>query len=294
MVRSAKRVWVASSLAVLSGAAGVLVACLGEDPAATGPDTTEADSGAVQTPPEAGPAPVVDASPTPEADAGVDAGPTTYCATLARPDAGDFFCADFDEPDASGSFTKVTVPDGGTLQTVTDIFYSPPASVTLRGGSSLWWEIAGPKTFKQIDARVRVNVGALGGVTPASSGSIALLEARSIDSTVSVRYTRGGYVESGAYTGYYLQASSCPNACMLTQKRITGGPTTNAWTEVVLSWASDGTTKVTFDGVTAFSGAGVPSTSTKIGVQLGLEDVGDTPAVGRHAFDDLQVWVQRN
>ncbi len=284
---------IASTLAATCmSLAFVLGACLGED--ATLPSDTNVADAAPASATDAGSttSPTEDAAPKPTADA-ADAGPTTFCATVPKPDGGQFFCADFDGANL-GEGMKTTLPDAGTITRVTDLHYSPPASVALRGPATLTWEATGAQRVKSIDARVRVNPAALGGAVPATTGSIAILEVFTGDSHVSLRYTRGGTVESGTYTGFYVEGSTCPNACALMQKRILPSLPFNVWTDVRLSWdLTDGATVVTFDGAPAFNGTTVPSTSTKVTTQLGLEENASSPLVGQHAFDDLRVWVQR-
>jgi hypothetical protein len=286
--------WFLAALAA-AGSVASLAACLGEDVTA-GTEGAGTEQDASSRPPVESPSdPGADGGSTPApSDAGVDAAPLTFCSTAPRPDAGDFFCADFDGPDFTAGLTR-SAPDAGTVKRVTDIFFSEPAAVEVGDGTTLVWEKTGPAPVAAVEARVRVNVANLGGIAPNAAGSVALLELRTVDSQFSLRFARGATVEGSAYTGYYLRSSSCPNACAVLEKRMTGVPTANTWTELRFSWASSGAVQLSFNGVEALpvGYTSFGSTSTRASVLLGLAASASPPIVPRHAFDNLRVTVTR-
>ncbi len=276
-------------LAVVAASAATLFlgACVGDDPVAPvspgAPD--DAAAKADSSPPSAD---------TGAPDAGKEAGEKRFCETQA-PVTGvaDFFCADFDGPKLDEGFTNAIIPDGGALIRTTDIFFSPPASLATSGGARLLWAKSGAMAFAELAVQVRVNAGTLGGVVPPSAASATLVELSSIDTTVSIRYTRGGTVEGTSnYTGYYMETSYCPAACALAQKKIATPLPLDVWTNVEVVWTSSGLVKVSFNGVSVLATMGFASTSTKVSATLGIVSFGSV-GMGRHAFDDFIVSVKR-
>lgn len=281
------------SVAISSAAA--LAACLGEDIA---PVTQEPIPGVDASTPSSS----ADGGGTPPSDAGTppvvtsDASDASnrFCATQAPPmGTADFFCADFDGPDVFEGFVP-NVPDAGTLTKITDIFFSPPAALTVRGNARVRWEKAGPTAFDSIDARVRVNVTGIGGAVPPSAGSVTVLGLYTPDTQLEIRYVRGANVDGASYIGYLLGWSHCSAGCLAGQAKLaTMNLPLNLWEEVQMVWASDGNAKVTVGATEVFKGMTYGPTSTVVGVQLGLEENASSPPVGRHAYDNLVVAVRR-
>ena len=232
------------------------------------------------------------------ADAGgdaADAAPKRFCATQA-PLTGvtDFFCADFDGTKADEGFTRADVPDGGALTLATDAFFSAPNSLTNKGGATLVWEKVGATPFLEMSVDVHINVGALGGVVPPSTGYITIVRLSSIDSNVDLRYTNGGMVEGATYTGYYVTVVSCPGACALFEKKLSNNLPQNVWTDVQIVWQMAGAVKVNFNGLSVLDLASSgPTTSTKASATLGVTSFGSPVGVGRHAYDNFIVSVKR-
>ncbi len=296
MARKSKRGRVrmlAGSVALTSAAA--LVACLGEEIA---PVTQEPPSGVDAGPPssssDGGGAPPGDAGTPPVVAPDASDASSRFCATQAPPmGTADFFCADFDGPDVREGFVA-QVPDAGTIAKVTDLFFSPPAAVTVRGNAWLRWTKPGPTAFDRIDARVRVNVTGIGGAVPPSAGSVTVLGLFTPDTQLEVRYVRGAMVDGASYIGYVLAWSHCSAGCLAGQAKLaTMSLPLNLWEEVRMVWASDGSAKITVGATEVFSGMTYGPTSTSVGVQLGLEENGSSPPVGRHAYDNLVVAVTR-
>jgi hypothetical protein len=282
----------------LAGSLALLAACVGDDPAPTA-DTADAakaptqDSSAVPTGPAETGAPIPDAG-----EDAADSAPKRFCQTQSPlTGVADFFCADFDGTTMSEGFTTASVPDaGGALTRTTDIFSSAPASVVFAGGATLQWSKTAGTAFAEVDVEFALNVGTLGGVVAPQTGNTKLVELSSIDTNLSIRYTSGGSVEGTTYTGYYLETSSCPNACALSQKKISTALPLNVWTIVQVSWTKTGVVKLSFNGVdvTPVGFSGFASTSTKVSTTLGLASVGAPPGMARHAFDNFIVSVKRN
>lgn len=294
LLRSARRRGHVLAAAALAAAA-LVVACVGEDVTATDATTPDAAPSSPSSS-DAGPAvdggdgggPELDASPS------QDAG-TRFCATQS-PELGvaDFFCADFDGPDVKQGFTDPLVPDGGALSAATDLFFSPPASLSTSGNATLTWTKAGPSRFSQLDLEFRLFVGELGGVAAPSTTPVSVAQIASLDTQISLVFTRGGVVEGGAYVGYYVRASWCPGPCALIERKVPSPPT-NAWTRVRLVWNKAGDVNLTYNGVDALTVTAVtPSDSVKVSARVGLEVEGaDAPLMTRHLFDDVLVRVKR-
>jgi len=268
-----------------------LFACVGEDPEIVTPTPSPEGDAA-----SAGDAAPADAAPG--ADAGLDArGPDAsdrFCDTQ-KPAVGvsDFFCADFDGADVAEGFTKANVPDGGSLVRVTDVAFSPPASLATNGDATLVWEKIGASTISEVEVTFRVNVSNLGAAPPPASGFMSIIDIGSVDTNVRLAFARGATIDGAAHTGYFVQTSSCPSACTSNAKRIAATLTANVWTTVRIVWTRAGDVDVWFDGTKVFDQALFGSTSTRVTVTTGLRGNGPPPATARHAIDDLMISVKR-
>lgn len=280
-------------LVAASSAALGLLACLGEDVSqSTTPELpSRLDGATTPTPTPAPTGSLADAGPaTPDAGGG-------FCDEQARPPgiaADDYFCTGFDGADHRAGMVA-TVPDGGVLERVTDVFVSKPAAVSTRGSASLAWTSAGPLAFDEIDATVRVNVGALSGAVPASQGSISVFQVVSTTSSSSVelRFGRSVSIEGASYSGYYVEWNQCPSGCISARKAVTATFPQNLWSTVRIRWSSvTGATLVSVDGASVFDQATLKVTSTNAGVRIGFDQV-MTPIVPRYAYDDLRVSIKR-
>ncbi len=280
---------------VLSASAALasLAACVGDDPVTVDPVPSEASTPTPGQEAGPGPGPGVDSSVP---DGGVDSGPKRFCDTQA-PLTGvtDFFCADFDGAKADEGFTKAILPDGGAVKLDTSGFFSPPASLLTTNDATLLWEKVGAAPFLEIDAHVRVNVGALGGPVAPSTAYLTILKLQSIDTTVELSFTAGGMVEGATYTGYYVTAVFCPGPCGIQQKKLNTSLPTNVWTDVEMLWQKTGGVSVLFNGLNVMPDpiTAASTTSTKVSATLGAVAVGGPVGIGRHTYDNLVVAVKR-
>lgn len=289
MARATGRVRRLSCIVALGAGAASWAACVGDEPVlpAVGTPGGGPDSGG-------GALEDVGTEPIPRGDGGVPDASDRLCANRA-PAAGvtDFLCADFDGDDVAEGFTTPVIPDAGALERSTSFAFSPPASLVTKGGAHLVWEHTRANPFSEIDARFRVLVGDLPGVPPPSSGSLALVELSSVQTSLSLRYTRAGLVDGAEYTGYYLQAVSCPTACVRAELPLP--PLAhNLWVDVRIVWASTGSVRVTYGDQEVLSGTALSSTSTLVRAVVGLRGDHDPPATGSHNFDDVLVSVRRD
>jgi hypothetical protein len=282
-----------AAVAGASAALASLAACVGDDPTPVGAAVTE---DAAPTPTPGQDSSTADTAPPVGTDAGKDSGPKHFCDTQA-PLTGvtDFFCADFDGPKGSENFTKSNIPDGGTITQVTDAFFSPPNSLTTTKGATLVWEKVGATPFLEVEANVRIHATALGGVVAPANGYVVILKLSSVDTNVELRYTDGAMVEGAVYKGYYLNATFCPSACGLVEKKLSNTLPVNVWTDVQIIWQKTGTIKVNFNTLPVLSPdlSGVTTTSTKVSATIGVVGIGQPIGVGRHAYDNLVVSVKR-
>lgn len=269
----------------------LLAACVGDDPILEGTSAPPGD--------DAGPGVVADSATTPSVDdagGGTDAADAgaRFCDTQqGELGVADFFCADFDGPELDAGFTTTYVPDGGALNRVDDVFFSPPASMTTTGSAFLQWEKSGAQVVSEIDVRVRMNVGTLGGTPPPETGDVTFIDLGTVDTHIRFNYTRGGNVEGTAYTGYYLFMSTCPSACGTTEKKVPTAPTANLWTDIRLVWSKNGAVELSYNDVSVLTTTSFSSTGTKASVQLGAYRAPDAPMVPRHAYDNVMVRVRR-
>jgi hypothetical protein len=285
------------ALVALAGAvaASAVFACVGDDPPSSTP--TDADSGQPDSSSGTDSSKPVEEQKDGGGGVDADAGPQRFCATQSPPlGVTDFFCADFDGTKLDEGWTGQSLPDaGGKFTRNTDIFSSSPASLSATGGNFFSWEKAGAKTVNQIDVDFEMNIGTLGGVTPATNGNVRILD---IDvagaTTISLAYTRGGNVAGAAYTGYYIFGSSCPSACAADQDVISQAMPVNVWTKVHIAWAKSGLVTISYNGLSVFNQSMFAYTSTNARVELGLRPGFDPPLMVRHAFDNFVVSVKRD
>jgi len=277
----------ALTLALLSSSAGLFaLACLGDDVTSEGPpaETITPDAGTGE-------------SPRPTADSGeADAGPTTFCTTVPRPTAGEFFCADFDGEDFLAGLARTS--DGGRVERVTALVASPPASLAT-DATALRWDSVGGARITQVDLRVRFYLGTIEGIVPPTPGSVTLLRLGTLEGNeVALRYTFGGTVNGASYFGFYLFGKSCPNVCnpdVFTT--FTGSPNAKEWNELQLRWASDGTTSLSINGIDRLPSGYklVPLASTTLRAEVGVQPnvPGQPTTLARTGFDDLRIQVVR-
>jgi hypothetical protein len=236
-------------------------------------------------------------------------GPKRFCQTQSPLNGvTDFFCADFDGKKLDEGFTKVLLEDGGAagdtavLARRTDVFSSPPASLSTMKGGALYWEKLGGMPFIETVVDVRIHAGALAGPVGPSSGFITLLKVSTIGlsattagSYIELRYQNGPQVDGGGaeYTGYSIWVSSCEDNCSLLRTPLPNQLPVNVWTDVRLVWQNSGAVKVTFNGLSVFESSSVPTNSAKISATLGVVESGPVLVVGTYAFDNFIVSVKR-
>jgi len=303
-MRSGTRVALFVALAATLGTS-LVVACVGDEPVGTGQDAaapTTPDAAATTTA-DSAPPPAPDSS-TPPADAttadAADAGPKTFCATqLAPVGFVDFFCADFDGQGAvDEGFTSKKLSDGGVLSRTTTVAFSQPAALLTNGMGtnrvgSVSWLKAGPTPFVQAVLTARINPDITAGVVPPGTGSVKLLEIRTGNALASVNYTAGANVGGNAYTGYYFEGRAFGGGVALTQEVITTRLTSSVWTDVKLTWSSNGAVTVAYNDVNVFSDMGFSSTDTSVTFTVGSEGSGTTGAVAAHRYDNVTFAIRR-
>ncbi len=303
-LRLRPRTWLSVWGGLACGAA-LVAACVGDDPILAGGEDASTPAPDSATP--------VDSSVTPATDAGVDSAvldanvpdtadaAKTFCSSQIAPVGfTDFFCADFDGPGpVEQGFTTKNLSDGGTLSKTTEVAFSDPASLlTSAFGAnrvgSLTWRKTGGANFTQATATARINPGVLGGVAPPNTGTVKLLEIKTSNALVALRYTAGDTIDGRAnYTGYYFEALAFGGAAARTEKVISTGLATSTWTNVKLDWASTGTVSISYNDVAIFTQTTFGSTDSALSFTVGAEGSGTTGPVGPYRFDNVMFAVRR-
>lgn len=303
-LRLRPRTWL-SVWAVLASGASLVAACVGDDPILAGGE--DASSPATDS------ATAVDSSVSPGTDAGLDSATLdvnvpdtadaakTFCDSQVAPVGfTDFFCADFDGPGpVEQGFTTKNLSNGGTITKTTAVAFSDPASmVTSAFGpnrvGSLTWRKTGAANFTQATATARINPDLLGGVAPSNTGTVKLLEIKTSNALVALRYTAGATIDGRAsYTGYFFEAAAFGTAAARTEKIIPTGLATSTWTNVKLTWASTGAVSVSYNDVAIFTDNTFGSTDSALAFMVGAEGTGTTGPVGPYRFDNVAFAVRR-
>lgn len=303
-LRWSAKTWLAVWALLASGASSV-AACVGDDPILAGGE--DASSPATDA------ATAADSSVSPGTDAGLDSATVdvnvpdtadaskTFCDTQVAPVGfTDFFCADFDGPGpVEQGFTTKNLSDGGAVTKTTAVAFSDPASmVTSALGAnrigSLTWRKTGAANFTQATATARINPDLLGGVVPPNTGTVKLLEIKTSNALVALRYTAGATIDGRAsYTGYYFEAAAFGGAAARTEKVITTGLAASTWTNVKLTWASTGAVSVSYNDVAIFTDTTYGSTDSALVFTVGAEGSGTTGPVGAYRFDNIAFAVRR-
>lgn len=237
-------------------------------------------------------------------DSGADAA-LRHCQTVAKPVApAEFFCADFDGPDASEGWTSTVRPDGGTLDFTTAAFTSPPQGIVVHppmgigngSGPELTWQSVGAKNFVKAELRAQMNPTNPGGVT-SYTGIIKLLEIRTTNALVAFYYSNGSDLVSNPaannYVGYFVKAAAFGGAAVQSDYPVTTPLGLTTWTSVKLTWQSTGQADVSYNDVSVFNKTLYGSTDTSVTFAVGAASSGDVNEPKQMRYDDVEITVNR-
>lgn len=285
----------------LSCTAAIVAACVGDDPAPPAANTN--DSGTVQ---ETGTSPDTGSS----SDAGTDVDATDaaddvakrHCELVTKPLAPtEFFCADFDGPDASEGWTTTLRADGGAFGLTTSAAVSlpqalvvqPPNGIGNGSGPALQWTSVGAKNFARAELRAQMNPSNSGGVT-SYTGDILLLEVRTSNALASLGYTQGGTVGATSnYTGYFIRVAAFGGAAIQNMFPIATPLTQATWTDVKLTYESGGRVVLTYNNVSVFDQTNYGSTDTKVTFTVGAAASGNVAEPKQMRYDDVELTLFR-
>ena len=288
------------ALVAVSAGAGLL-ACL-EDFKVLAPTADSGTPGvdsSISPVPEAGPG--ID-SATPDASVDADAGrPPTHCDSVVAPaGSADFFCADFDSMLLAKGWDSVGRTDGGTADQTNVVAVSPPFSFlsNVQGfgaQATLNWAKTGAKAFSEATAIFHINPSQLGGVAPASPGTVELVEITTNNALVSFGFSRGSSMIDGSpYYGYYIANAAFGGAAALVNYKITSAQlVVDVWTEVKLSWLANGHFDVSYNGISVLSQAGFDSNATKVSFRVGAYANGNAQVIPAARLDDVELSIRR-
>jgi hypothetical protein len=280
-------------------AAAIAAACVGDDPTSSGTTTPEGGSSPDAASPDTA-LPLGDGGGT--ADTGVDA-TKRHCETLVKPAAPtEFFCADFDGPDASEGWTNTFRVDGGIFGLTTAAAVSlpqalevkPPPGVIGNGtGPALQWASVGGKNFVQAELRARMNPANSGGLA-SYTGEIKLLEITTTNALAAFYYTQGANLTAESnYVGYYIKLAGFGGAAEQTDFPVTTPLSTAVWTDVKLTFFASGRVTLTYNGISILDQTKYPSMDTSVTYSVGAAASGDVNEPKAMRYDNVELTLVR-
>ncbi len=228
-----------------------------------------------------------------------------HCETVTKPLAPtEFFCADFDGPDASEGWTNTFRTDGGTLDLTTSAFVSAPQGLVAHpangigngSGPQLQWSAAGAENFVKAELRAHMNPTAPGGLT-SYTGIIKLLEVTTTNALVGFYFSNGSDLAStpaqNNYVGYFIKAAAFGGAAVQADYPVTTALATTTWTDVKLTWQASGQTDLSYNAVSVFNKALFGSTDTSLTFSVGAASSGNVIEPTQMRFDDIEITLDR-
>jgi hypothetical protein len=300
---------------VLAGIGGatvaIVAACVGDDPAANAPspDGGGASDGTTSTTPDTG-GPTFDGSGGEDTgtleDAGADAA-KRHCETVTKPAAPtEFFCADFDGPDASEGWSTTLRADGGTFDLTNTVAVSLPQSLAVRppvvasgnpGAPALQWMSAGAKNFLRGELRVRMNRTNAGGIAT-YTGFIKLLEIKTSNGLAGFYYMKGGTLQTSPntpnYTGYLIRTQTTAGGAQLLDYPIATSPIDATWTDVKLTFSKVGRVTLTYNDDPIFDQTKYATTDTTVTFAVGAATSGAVNEQRTMRYDNVELTLERD
>jgi len=160
---------------------------------------------------------------------------------------------------------------------------------------ALTWAKTGAKAFTGATAVFHINPSQLGGLAPASPGTLELVEITTNNALVTFGYSRGSSMIDGApYIGYYIANAAFGGAAALNNYKITAVQlVVDVWTEVKLSWLSSGQFDVSYNGINVLSQSGFGSNATKVTFRVGAFASGNAQMMPPVRLDDVELSIRR-
>jgi len=228
-----------------------------------------------------------------------------HCQTVSKPVAPtEFFCADFDGPDASEGWTTTVRTDGGTLDLTTSAFTSPPQGLVVHpaiatgtgSGPELNWKSVGAMNFQKAVLRAHMNPTNPGGVT-SYTGIIKLLEITTTNALVAFYYTEGANLVSNPasnnYVGYFIKAAAFGGAAVQSDYPVTTPLSPTTWTDVKLTWQSTNQVDLSYNNVSVFNKAIYGSVDTSVTFTIGAASSGQVSEPKQMRYDDVEITLDR-